>query len=83
MAAYLREHHDKVIGRWSELIVTGIRGRISREEVRHELEDLYSLIVRVMSNTDEHAAGELRAALDELSRACPTPSSTPTAARSG
>lgn len=68
MAAYLRDHHDKVIDRWSELIVAGIRGRISREEVRHELEDLYSLIVRVMSETDEHAAGELRAALDELSR---------------
>lgn len=33
MAAYLRDHYDKVIDRWSELIVAGIRGRISREEI--------------------------------------------------
>ena len=68
MAAYLRDHHDKVVGRWSELVVAGVRGRTSREEVRRELEDLYTLIVRVLSGADDHAAGELTAALDELSR---------------
>jgi rsbT co-antagonist protein RsbR len=68
MAAYLRDHHDKVVGRWSELVVAGVRGRTSREEVRRELEDLYTLIVRVLSGADDHAAGELAAALDELSR---------------
>ena len=68
MAAYLRDHHDKVVGRWSELVVAGVRGRTSREEVRRELEDLYTLIVRVLSGADEHAAGELTATLDELSR---------------
>ena len=69
MAAYLGDHHDKVVGRWSELVVAAIRGRISRQEVRRELEELYSLVVRVLSGADEHADGELRAALDELSRA--------------
>src|ERR1700744_4776197 len=69
MADYLRDHHDKVVGRWSELVVAGLRGRTSLEEVRHEFADLYSLIVRVLSTADDHAAGELRAALDELSRA--------------
>jgi rsbT co-antagonist protein RsbR len=69
MGDYLREHQDKVVGRWSELVVAGLRGRTSIEEVRRELRDLFSLIVRVMSDADEHAAGELRAALDELSRA--------------
>jgi rsbT co-antagonist protein RsbR len=68
MADYLREHQDKVIGRWSELVTNGVRGRLSAEEVRRELSDLYALIVRVLSRADEHAAGELRAALDELSR---------------
>ena len=67
MAAFLRDNHDKVVGRWTELVVAGVRGRTSREEVRRELEDLYALIVRVLSGTDEHAAGELAAALDELS----------------
>jgi rsbT co-antagonist protein RsbR len=68
MADYLRDHHDKVVGRWSELVVAASRGRTSIEEVRRELRDLYSLIVRVLSAADDHAAGELRAALDELSR---------------
>jgi rsbT co-antagonist protein RsbR len=68
MAAYLRDHHDKVIGRWTELVVAGVRGRISPDEVRRELDDLYGLLLRVMTQQDEHAMGELRAALDELSR---------------
>jgi rsbT co-antagonist protein RsbR len=68
MAAYLRDHHDKVISRWTELVVAGVRGRISPDEVRHELEDFYALLLRVMTREDEHAIGELRAALDELSR---------------
>ncbi|HXT88284.1 MAG TPA: STAS domain-containing protein [Trebonia sp.] len=68
MADYLHDHHDKVIGRWSELVTAGVRGRTSLEEVRREFGELYSLIVRVLSNADEHAPGELRAALDELSR---------------
>jgi rsbT co-antagonist protein RsbR len=68
MADYLRDHQDKVIGRWTELVVTGVRGRITADEVRRELGDLLSLVVRVLSGADDHAAGELRAALDELSR---------------
>jgi rsbT co-antagonist protein RsbR len=68
MATFLRDNHDKVVGRWSELVVAGVRGRTSREEVRREFDDLYALIVRVLSRADEHAAGELTAALDELSR---------------
>jgi rsbT co-antagonist protein RsbR len=68
MAEYLREHQDKVIGRWTELVVTGVCGRLTTDEVRRELADLFSLVVRVLSGADDHAAGELRAALDELSR---------------
>jgi len=68
MAEYLRDHHDKVIGRWTELVVAGVRGRLTADEVRREVGDLYPLIVRVLSGADDHASGELRAALDELSR---------------
>ena len=68
MAAYMHDHQDKLVGRWSELVVAGLRGRSSAAEVRRELEDLFSLVIRVMSGLDEHAAGELRAALAELSR---------------
>jgi rsbT co-antagonist protein RsbR len=68
MAAYMRDHQDKVVGRWSELALTGLRGRSSAAELRREFDDLYSLVIRVMSGADEHALGELRAALAELSR---------------
>jgi rsbT co-antagonist protein RsbR len=68
MAAYMHDHRDKVVDRWCELVVTGLRGRSSAAEVRHELEDLYSLVLRTMSGADEPAIAELRAALDELSR---------------
>jgi rsbT co-antagonist protein RsbR len=68
MAEYLRDHQGKAVGRWSELVATRVRGRTSLDEVRREVGDLYSLIVRVLSDADDHAAGELRAALDELSR---------------
>ncbi len=68
MAAYMRDHQDKVVGRWCELVAAGVRGRSSAVEIRAELEDLYTLLLRVMADADEHAAGELRAALAELSR---------------
>ena len=35
MADYLRDHHDKVIGRWTELVVAGVRGRTTADEVRN------------------------------------------------
>jgi len=68
MGAYMRDHQEKVVGRWTEIVVTGLRGRTSAAEVRRELDDLYSLVVRAMSGAGEQAAGELRVALAELSR---------------
>ena len=78
MAAYMRDHQDKVVDRWTELVVAGLRGRSSAAEVRHELEDLYSLVLRAMSGTDDQASGELRAALAELSRSRARNGFTPT-----
>jgi rsbT co-antagonist protein RsbR len=78
MAAYMRDHQDKVVGRWSELVTAGLRGRSSAVEVRRELDDLYSLVLRTMSGADEHAAGELRATLAELSRSRARNGFTPT-----
>ncbi len=78
MATYMRDHQDKVVGHWSELVVAGLRGRSSAAEVRRELDDLYSLVVRAMSGADEQAAGELRAALTELSRSRARNGFTPT-----
>ncbi len=68
MAAFLRDNRDKIVDSWTELASVGLRGRISAAELHRELGDLYSLIIRDLSGADEHAAGELRAVLDELSR---------------
>ncbi len=78
MAEYLSDHREKVAGRWSDLVAAGLRGRTTQEEARRELEDLYTLIIRVLAEADEHAAGELRATLDELSRARARHGFTPT-----
>ena len=67
MAVYMRDHQDKVVGRWSELVAAGLRGRSSAVELRRELDDLYALVLRAMSGADEQAIGELRATLAELS----------------
>jgi rsbT co-antagonist protein RsbR len=69
MADFLRDHRDKMIGRWTEHVVAASRGRISTEEVRREFEDVFSLIIRVVSDTDEHAVRELEAVLEEISGA--------------
>ena len=78
MAAYMRDHQDKVVGRWTELVLAGLRGRSSAAEVRRELDDLYSLVLRAMSGADEQALGELRATLAELSRSRARNGFTPT-----
>jgi rsbT co-antagonist protein RsbR len=68
MADFLRDHQDKIVGRWTELAAASARGRTSAEEVRREFTDLYALILRVLASADDSAETELRAALDELSR---------------
>src|SRR2546430_712956 len=78
MGAYMRDHQDKVVGRWSELVAAGLRGRSSAAEVRRELDDLYALVIQAMSGSDEQATGELRAALAELSRSRARNGFTPT-----
>jgi rsbT co-antagonist protein RsbR len=83
MVEYMREHHDKVIGSWAEYVVAGVRGRISAEEIQGQLEDLYALLLRVMTAEDEHALGELHATLDELSRTRALNAFTPTETAQG
>lgn len=75
MAEFLHQNEDKVLARWSELIATNA-GETSAASVRAELADLYSLILRTMSAADE-SAGELRAALAELSRSRAYSGATP------
>jgi rsbT co-antagonist protein RsbR len=68
MADFLRDSRDKVLARWCELAMTSSAAGGSADELRLELGDLYALMLRAMAAADESAAGELAAALAELSR---------------
>jgi rsbT co-antagonist protein RsbR len=68
MAKFLQDSQDKVLARWCELAVPGSAVGTTADDLRRELGDLYGLIIRSMSAADESAAGELMAALAELSR---------------
>jgi len=68
IAEFLRDNEDKVVGRWADLTAAGIGHRLSAAELRRELEETYTLVVRSIIGADESAAGELRATLAELSR---------------
>jgi len=68
MADLLRANEEKLLDRWCEMVFATARGRVSADEVRNELAELYGLVIRAMSAADESAAGELRAALAALSR---------------
>jgi len=78
MAAFLREHEDKVLTRWCELVLAGSAGRTTADSVRRELGDIYRILERAMTGSDESAPGELRAALAELSRSRARAGATPT-----
>ncbi|XRQ06238.1 STAS domain-containing protein [Actinomadura welshii] len=78
ITALLRSQRDAVLDRWVELVVEGIRSRITEREVRTELTELYGLVERTFSDRDETAGGELRAALAEISRTRARQGFTPT-----
>ncbi|NKZ04201.1 STAS domain-containing protein [Actinomadura latina] len=67
IAELLRIWREPVLGRWIELVGTSVRTRMTEREIRAELTELYGLIVRALGG-DGTAAGELRAALAEISR---------------
>jgi len=77
MAAFLRENQEKVLARWFDLAIAGSAGQVTADEVKSELSDLYGLVVRTLDGADVSAAGELRAALAELSRSRAHSGATP------
>src|ERR1700733_11141705 len=78
MASFLRDHEDKVVARWVELVLANGAGRASADEVRRELSEIFAVVARAMSGGDESALGELRASLAELSRSRARAGTTPT-----
>ncbi len=76
MAEFLRDNQEKLLPRWAELASTS-GGYTSADALRSELGDIYELLIRVMSEADDSAAGELNAALAELSRSRAREGATP------
>ncbi|MEW2141956.1 STAS domain-containing protein [Micromonospora vinacea] len=72
LAALLTGQDERVTTRWTEIVTSSLRGRLSQAELRRQVQDLHRAIVV----TGEHgtidlsadSAAELRAALSELSR---------------
>jgi rsbT co-antagonist protein RsbR len=78
MAAVLRENQDKILARWSEIVLAGDVGRVGADTVRRELAEILGIMERAVTSADESAAGELRATLAELSRSRAREGATPT-----
>ncbi len=72
LAALLSGQDERVTTRWTEIVTSSLRGRLSQAELRRQVQDLHSAIVAtgeqgVIDLSADNAA-ELRAALSELSR---------------
>ncbi|MFG2047714.1 STAS domain-containing protein [Micromonospora sp. NPDC048935] len=72
LAALLSGQAERVTSRWTEIVTSSLRGRLSQAELRRQVQDLHRVVVaageqgEVDLSTDN--AAELRAALTELSR---------------
>jgi rsbT co-antagonist protein RsbR len=72
LAALLSEQDERVTTRWTEIVTSSLRGRLSQAELRRQVQDLHRAILTtgeqgVIDLSADNAA-ELRAALSELSR---------------
>ncbi|MEV4753566.1 STAS domain-containing protein [Micromonospora sp. NPDC049559] len=71
LASLLDEHADQLIKRWTEIVATSLRGRLTRAELQRQNEEVYrTLLVALGGEFELHgdAGSELRATLGELSR---------------
>ncbi|MET8090136.1 STAS domain-containing protein [Micromonospora sp. NPDC005220] len=72
LAALLSGQDERVTTRWTEIVTSSLRGRLSQAELRRQVQDLHRAIVvsgeQGTIDLSADSAGELRAALSELSR---------------
>ncbi|MGW5558900.1 STAS domain-containing protein [Micromonospora sp. NPDC003944] len=71
LVALLGGEADRVTSRWTEIVTSSLRGRLSQAELRRQVQDLHRAIVTTGEqgtiDLSADSAGELRAALSELS----------------
>ncbi|MCI4063697.1 STAS domain-containing protein [Micromonospora sp. R77] len=72
LADLLNQHADRLTERWTEIVATSLRGRLSRAELGRQVRELHRAMVDAGGNgltaLDSEQGGELRAVLSELSR---------------
>ncbi|MFF0118986.1 STAS domain-containing protein [Micromonospora arida] len=72
LAALLSGQDERVTTRWTEIVTSSLRGRLSQAELRRQVQDLHHAIVTTGEqgtiDLSADSAAELRAALSELSR---------------
>ncbi|MEW1584573.1 STAS domain-containing protein [Micromonospora vinacea] len=72
LAALLSGQDERVTARWTEIVTSSLRGRLSQAELRRQVQELHRAIVtsgeQGIIDLSADSAAELRAALSELSR---------------
>ncbi|MEU6072240.1 STAS domain-containing protein [Micromonospora sp. NPDC047074] len=71
LANLLTGHAKQITQRWTEIVATSLRGRLSQAELRRQVQELHGSIVAASEGAvdlDSEQATELRAVLSELSR---------------
>ncbi|MCG5462577.1 STAS domain-containing protein [Micromonospora sp. NPDC053740] len=72
LVALLNGQDERVTTRWTEIVTSSLRGRLSQAELRRQVQDLHRAIVasgeQGTIDLSADSAAELRAALSELSR---------------
>ncbi|MGW3854706.1 STAS domain-containing protein [Micromonospora arida] len=72
LAALLSGQDERVTTRWTEIVTSSLRGRLSQAELRRQVQDLHHAIITTSEqgtiDLSADSAAELRAALSELSR---------------
>lgn len=72
MSVLLREHEDRIVKRWTEIVGATLRGRLTETELHRQARELLGVLEAALRNGTDLAspdAGELRAVLMEMSRA--------------
>ncbi|MBO4159774.1 STAS domain-containing protein [Micromonospora antibiotica] len=68
----LTGHGERVVQRWTEVVATSLRGRLSQAELRLQVQELHASMINAggagLADLQAPSAGELRAVLADLSR---------------
>ncbi|MEU8314920.1 STAS domain-containing protein [Micromonospora sp. NPDC048169] len=71
LAHLLSQHADRLTNRWTEIVASSLRGRLSRAELARQVQELHRALVEAgqhgVSDLADEYGGELRAVLSELS----------------